>query len=204
LPDWIVASCEELAAAPRPTLVHLACGREILPGWVNADGADDVGADVVFDLGRCADERLPIGDDRVDGFFMGHAFAGIEATRAMLEELYRVARRDAKLVIRLPQATSSPERPARRYRLDTFAEWGQPGRAADWKVERVKLVVAPDVADTRAVADIAARMGTEANVVREIVVHLRAVKPPRAGDPRRLDAAAISVVSSPPDEDSRF
>ena len=142
---------------------------------------------------------------------MGHAFERIERTFAMLQELYRVAKPGARFVIRIRQPREPSDRPRRRCPLDGFDPWGQPGHVdaapryvADWKVERIKLVVDPQVADLVAVTERAARMGAGADVVREIVVHLRAMKPSCAGDPRLLGAPAVDVSTSPIDEGSAF
>ena len=213
LPEWLRSACAALASAPARTLVHLACGPDVFPGWINVDVRLDVGADITFDLERCARERLAIDADSVDGFFMGPAFARIDGTRAMLQELYRIARPDARFVIRVGQETSGSASggPARRYRPDSFNEYGQPAHAgrddpyaADWLVKRVKLVVDPELARSESDASVIARMGDEGNVVREMVVELRAVKPSRPRDPRFLECPAPTISRSPIDADSRF
>jgi hypothetical protein len=200
LPDWMHAACAKLAAAPR-TLVHLASGADVFPGWINVDARPDVGADVVFDLERCADERLPIGRDSVDGFFMGDAFARLERTFPMLQELYRIAKPEARLAIRVRRDAARPLRP------DAFDQYGQPGHPpahddyrADWQVECVTLVVGPGLADTRPAAEVAARM----DGVREVAVELRAVKPPRPRDPGLGMTPTLRVSSSPVEAATAF
>lgn len=213
LPDSMRSACEALTSAPARTIVHLACGLDLFPGWVNVDVRRDVGADVVFDLERCAHERLPIDANSVNGFFMGHAFARIDATLWMLEELYRIARPGALFVIRLRQGTagSSSTSPARRYGPDSFSEYGQPAHVgrddhyvADWRVARVKLVVDPTLAGSTSDADVLARMGRERDVVREMIVELRAVKPRRPRDLRLLEWPTPTVSWWPVDPDSQF
>lgn len=209
LPERIRASCEALAAAPPRTLVHLACGHDVFAGWVNVDARADVGADVVFDPERCAHERLPIDADSVDGFYMGHAFARVEATLALLQELYRVARPDARFVLRVSGVAS--DSPWRGRGLESFDELAQPARegrsdayTADWRLARVRLVVDPSLAGAANDTQVLARMGGPEDVVRELIVELRAVKPPRPRD-RRLHVRPIpTVTDSPIDPDSQF
>ncbi len=211
LPEELLAACATLAAAPPRTRVHLACGRDVFPGWINVDVKPDVGADVVFDLERCADERLPIDDDSVDGFFMGHAFASIEGTLAMLQELYRVARPAARLVIRVRPHASGAGDGTGRQATDEFNRYGQPqrgsvddGYAADWQLTRVKLVVDPALTEPATGGDGIDPAGADGTAVREIIAELRAVKPTRPRDPWWRADPAVVVTSSPIDTDSAF
>jgi hypothetical protein len=75
--------------------------------------------------------------------------------------------------------------------------YGQPGRtdtgdgyAADWRVRRVKLVADPDRAHE--------------NDVRQLIVELRAVKPPRCRDPRLSEVPTVCLTRSAIDRDSAF
>ena len=211
LRDELRAACEALAAAPRKMLVHLECGRDLFPGWTNVDARSDVGADIVFNLERCAREPLPLGDGSVDGFFMGHAFARLDGTLAMLQELYRTARPGARLVIRVGGPRSVCGGPTRWHGPDSFGRYGQPARAdgpdnyrADWLVKRIVLVVDPAVEGTESDAELVARARVDPGIVREVVAELQAVKPPRPRDSRLRDNPALTVSRSPIDPDSTF
>jgi SAM-dependent methyltransferase len=87
-------------------LLHLGCGHERMPGWINLDSSPNVGADIVFNLEACSQQKLPLDESSVDGFFMCHVFEHIDNTLGMMEELYRVAKPGARFVIRLPHGAS--------------------------------------------------------------------------------------------------
>ena len=135
MPAWTQPTYARLSAVPPSTLVHLACGRQIIPGWVNLDRNGDLGAEVVFDLDRCARERLPFEDDSVDGFLMHRAFAGIADAPAMMRELHRAARPGARFVFRVPFPATAA----------TF-DWFPPR----WRVKRIKWVVEPELLAAKA------------------------------------------------------
>jgi hypothetical protein len=211
LRDWMREACEALAAAPPRTLVHLACGHDVFSGWINVDARPDVGADLVFDLEQCADQPLPIADGSVDGFFMGHAFARLDGTLAMLQELYRIGKPEARLVIRVGGPRSARRGPARWDGPEHFDQYGQPARAgrvddyrADWLVKRIVLVIDPAVAGAESDAALVTRARVDPDIVREMVVELRAVKPQRLRDPRFRENPVLTVSRSPIDPDSRF
>src|SRR5262249_41854021 len=224
--DWMRASCEALAAAPVRTLLHLGCGRDLFPGWINVDVRPEVGADLVFDLERCEREQLPLANDSVDGFFMGHTFARIGGTLAMLQELFRIAKPDARLIVRVSGRDAGDGRSARwpwldrfgwrrrptgGHAPDRFSRYGQPARAgmrdeyaADWLIKRIVLVVDPVLAGSESDADLVTRARGECDLVRETVVELRASKPPRPRHRRLLENPLLTISRSPIDPDSAF
>ena len=189
MPAWAQATYARLSAIPPSRLVHLACGRQIIPGWVNLDRNGDLGADVVFDLDRCARERLPFEDDSVDGFLMHRAFAGIADAPAMVRELHRAARPGARFVFRVPfHATAA-----------TFGCF--PPR---WRVKRVKWVVEAERLAAEGEGALRERVAREPAIVRETVIEAHASKPPRADDRGGPETAPPVISGSRVDLDSAF
>lgn len=187
--SWVKKSERVAAFDRRAKVLHVDGGREYIPGWINAGGGDGR-FDVDFDLQACRAQKLPLADGTLDGIHLSHVLEGVRDAQALFEELYRVARPDAKLFVRVAHgARDDAWQDATQQRVwseGSFAHLAQPvqpGGASyrgDWALESVTLV-----ADTKATADelLAAR-----NQVREMVVELRAVKPARA--PRGLHPAA--------------
>jgi hypothetical protein len=214
LPQWL-----EAEAAKRQNsdvkLLHLGCGNDIMPGWINLDRASTAGADIVFDLETCAEARLPIESDSVDGIYMCHAFQQIEAVVPMMQELHRIAKADARFIIRLPHGASdnAVADPTQRHRYlpDNFSYFAQPAHAAkdddyagDWSVKRVKLVVDQGLIGAECTSSVLARASRERNLVEEMIVELRCVKPARPRQHQTLECPAPTISTTGFDPESVF
>jgi len=196
-------------------LLHLGCGHDNLPGWINLDRIPTLGADIVFDLEDCAERELPIAADTVDGLFMCHAFQQIDAILPMMQELHRVAKAGARFVIRLPHGASDESfaDPAHKwpYFPSSFASYAQPAHAGtdsdysgDWRVKRVTLVVDQNLIASESETQIRERIERELNVVQEMIVELRAVKPPRPRQPHLLEWPVPTISGTSFDAESDF
>ena len=175
----------------RKTVLHLGCGDEYIPGWINID-AQGPRCDIRFDIENCAGQRLPLADDSADGFYLCHVFHRVKDPLALMQELHRVARPGATIHMRLPYGSSDDawaDGAARPYFDSSFTRFSGPahrsgGRdyAADWQPTRVTLIVDPALlALGREEALRQIRAGR--NQVAEMVVELTAVKPARPCSP---------------------
>jgi len=170
--------------------LHLGCGRTILPGWTNLDGVALPGVDLVVDLEACVPGRIPLGDDSVECLLASHLLEHIRAPLPLMQELHRIARPGARLEVRVPYGSSDDawEDPThvRPYFADSFGYFGQPyywradyGYRGDWDLDLLELVLPDGPLRTAPVAEIAAAVRTQRNVVAEMVATLCAVKPIR-------------------------
>ncbi|MVN86718.1 methyltransferase domain-containing protein [Deinococcus sp. HMF7620] len=173
--------------------LNVGCGRTILPGWLNLDIQHLPGVDVVADLEACRTTPLPLEDESVDEFLLSHVIEHIRDSLAMMQELYRVATPEARMVIRVPHGASDDafEDPThvRQFFQQSFGYFSQPyywradyGYRGDWEVEQIQLFVRQaDWPDTTRVSptDMLHRINRERNLVTEMVVTLYPVKPMR-------------------------
>src|SRR5215831_340537 len=124
--------------------LNVGCGRHIIPGWINLDSQPFPGIDVIVDLERCAEVPLPIDDNSIDEFLLSHLIEHIRAPLPLMQELHRVARPEAKAIIRVPYGSSDDawedQTHVRAYFLQSFGYFSQPyywradyGYRGDWQ-----------------------------------------------------------------------
>ena len=170
--------------------LNIGCGRNILEGWENIDSARLPGVDVVADLDRCADQPLPYADNSVDEFLLSHVIEHIRHPLPLMQELYRIARPGARLVIRVPHGASDDahEDPThlRPYFQGSFAYFSQLaywradyGYRGDWELRKLTLFVDPAEHSGCSQEEILDRMRRMRNVVREMMAEMEAIKPLR-------------------------
>lgn len=177
-----------------PVKLHLGCGRNILDGWINLDITDSDGVDVIADLDNCRNEMLPFLENSIDEFYASHLIEHLKNPLPFMEELYRVAKPDAKALFRVPYGSSDDayEDPThvKRYFLNSFSYFSQPlywradyGYRGDWQVVRIDLVVSAQKYKDKPYEQVLEDVHTYRNIVKEMIVELKAVKPIR--EPRQ-------------------
>ncbi len=192
-PDARLLSSEQITNRSKKIILHLGGGNEYIPGWINID-ISGRRLDLKFDLNNCKSEKIPFGDDTVDGFYMSHVFEHIYDTLSLMSELYRVGKHGAKLFIRLPHGSSNDawEDPthARAYFESSFVYFSQPaysrvdyGYTADWQVKKIYLIVNNELLKGN-INNIQVLLRINRNMVNEMVVELEIIKPAR---PRNLE-----------------
>lgn len=170
--------------------LHLGCGKTILPDWLNVDCVDSPGVDLVFDLDTCSTNPFPLPDNSIEVILASHLLEHIAHPLPLMQELYRIAKPEAKATFYLPYGSSDDafEDPThvRPYFLNSFGYFSQPyywradyGYRGDWKVETIILSISAAKHSGRLTQDIMADIMTLRNVVSEMSVELTAVKPAR-------------------------
>lgn len=172
------------------TKLHLGCGLTILPDWINVDCVDLPGVDLLFDLDTCDNNLLPIEDNSIDTMLASHVIEHIAKPLPLMQELYRVAKPDAQLTLFLPYGSSDDafEDPthSKAYFLNSFYYFSQPyywrasyGYLADWQPELIVLKISAEDHGGRMAEDIMDDIMTLRNIVIEMGVTMRAIKPAR-------------------------
>ncbi|HYF93930.1 MAG TPA: glycosyltransferase [Symbiobacteriaceae bacterium] len=192
-------------AAEKPTRLHLGCGRNILPDWINLDIVSLPGVDIVADLDACGEQPLPLNDNSVDEFQANHLLEHLRNPLPFMQELYRVAKPGAAAVFRVPYGSSDDayEDPThvRQYFLGSFQYFSQPiywradyGYRGDWEVAQITLYVDKERYQGKPLDEVHRDVYSLRNVVREMQVELRAIKPMREPKRELLRAPKISCV----------
>jgi hypothetical protein len=183
--------------------LHLGCGRTILPGWVNVDMHPLPGVDVVADFDACAATPLPFLDNSAIEFQADHLIEHLVNPLPFMQELHRVAHPDARAVFRLPYGSSDDafEDPTHRraYFINSFSYFTQPnywradyGYRGDWDVVLLTLVLDATSYQGKSYEETMSDVQKLRNVVMEMVVELRAVKPIRAASRNLLRPTPVS------------
>jgi len=184
--------------------LNLGCGRSPLPGWVNLDLAPGPGIDVVADLDACRTTPLPFAENSVSRMRMVHVLEHIEDTLGLLQELHRIAEPRALLLVHSPYGSSDDayEDPThcQRFFINSFAYFAQPtfwradyGYRGDWEAESVVLVM--PAADNQGLTEqeMTRKVFQLRNVVQEIQVVMKAIKPIRPADRALQRGLAVSI-----------
>jgi len=173
-----------------PGRLNVGCGRNVLSGWINLDIAKLPGVDVVADIEKCSTTPLPLDTDSVEEFLLSHVIEHVHASLELMQELYRIAKPNAKATIRVPFGGSDDawEDPThvRAYFANSFGYFSQPfywradyGYKADWQPKRIIYLLEGRRYQNVPIQMLVEKIETQRNIVREMVAELAAVKPAR-------------------------
>lgn len=167
--------------------LNLGCGRDIRDGWVNVDCVPMPGVDHVVDF----DDKpvLPLPDDSVAYSEGSHVIEHLHYPLPFMEELWRVTKPGGTAAFRCPYGSTddADEDPThvRRMFHGSWGYFGQPhywradyGYRGDWQPMQVTLRIMPGF-DACTGEELEAVIQMQRNVVAEMAVSLRCVKPAR-------------------------
>jgi glycosyltransferase involved in cell wall biosynthesis len=97
--------CSLIAPSPRRRL-NLGCGLDIRPDYINFDGCPLPGVDVVASVDPFY-PRLPFDDEEFDEIVAYHVLEHVANKAAIIEEIWRIARHNAVIKIKLPDRNHS-------------------------------------------------------------------------------------------------
>jgi SAM-dependent methyltransferase len=200
--SWVQRSQRVACFDRRARVLHMDASAQYIPGWINA-GADPQRRDLTFDVRRERPLRLDLDDNSLDGIHLSHVLEGVSDPQALFAELHRVAKPNAKLLIRVRHGARDDawQDPSQHsvWTECSFSRYSQPAQTAvsdyggDWDVVEVRLVVDPQAC---AMSDDQLRDAVlvQRNLIGEMVVTLRAIKPARAACGTRLVSRPAPVI----------
>jgi protein O-GlcNAc transferase len=170
--------------------LNVGCGRNIMEGWLNLDFMPIEGVDIISDLDKCAEIPLPLEDNAIDEFLLSHVIEHIKSPLPLMQELWRIAKPDAQLVMKVPHGASDDawEDPThvRSYYTDSFGYFSQPfywradyGYRGDWRCDSITFVVSAQANQGLEGSEILQKINTQRNVVHEMIAQFTCIKPTR-------------------------
>jgi SAM-dependent methyltransferase len=170
--------------------LNVGCGRNIMEGWINLDMMMLDGVDIIADLDDCANTALPMEDNIIDEFLLSHVIEHINSPLPLMQELYRIAKPSAKLVMRVPHGAHDDawEDPThvRAYFTGSFGYFSQPfywradyGYRGDWLCKSVTFVVPNHLITGLQPDDVLHKINTQRNIVQEMIAEFTCIKPMR-------------------------
>ena len=91
-------SARRMIRRDRMRKLNLGCGRDVRPGYVNADRMLLPGVDVVLDL----EQALPFRDGAFDEIYSSHVLEHVDAFLALMGELHRICAPGGVLKLYVP------------------------------------------------------------------------------------------------------
>lgn len=177
-----------------PKRLHLGCGKHPREGWINLDQCKLPGVDIVADLNECGTKPLPFESDSFEEIFGNHVLEHVPNVLPMMQELHRISVKDGLCLFNLPYGGSDDawENPThvRPWFINSSAYFSQPlywredyGYRGDWNTDRILLKLDnkmySQVTDPQVILD---DMMTKRNIVLEMSITLRCIKPIRPMD----------------------
>ncbi|WP_349262622.1 class I SAM-dependent methyltransferase [Allocoleopsis sp.] len=185
--------------------LNLGCGKTVLPGWINLDKVPLSGVDIIANLDDCQEVKLPFDNDEIDEFFASHVIEHLHHPLAFMAEIHRIAKPNAKAVFRVPYGSSDDafEDPThvKPYFLNSFSYFAQPyywfadyGYRGDWFIDKRILWVDANTHQGKNAEQIMFEVKTFRNIVKEMIVELRAIKPIREPKQELWVESPIEIV----------
>ena len=185
--------------------LNLGCGANPIEGWINLDRRAGAGVDLVFDLELCRSVPLPFEENSVSAFRAWHLIEHMDDVLGLMQDCHRVAEPEALFRAAMPHGGHDDAWADPTHRRSMFARsfnyYQQPFHvfadydyAGDWRPETIYYKVSRKRAGTDRQEDLLTRIDVERNLVREMIVDLRAVKPARPRDRNLLSGPEIKIV----------
>lgn len=187
--------------------IHPGCGKTLYPNCANIDRTLDHGADFGLDLNH----GFPFPEDSFDSVYCSHTIEHLTDPLSFMQDLHRVCVHGAIAVFKTPYGSNDNawEDPThvRPYFLDSFGYFSQAaygnadyGYRGDWSIVERALKIVPGhglESFKDHLEDLLSIVTTQRNIVEEMKVTLRCVKPIRAAGTFREQAPVLFDLPQP-------
>lgn len=168
--------------------LNIGCGRDIREGWVNVDRSSSVGANKIMDVDT--DPWAYGTHNKASEIHLSHVLEHLKNPLFVMEQLWLVAKPDALLYVRVPYGSSDnaweDQTHVRPYFIGSFAYFSQMyykgadyGYRGDWEIDHIVLDVFTDRCDSNEGERVMEEIKLKRNMVNEMQVLLKAIKPAR-------------------------
>lgn len=122
--------------------LNLGCGKNKMKGYVNVDFNPFFSPEIIHDLNVFP---YPFKDNEFEEIYLDHVLEHLNNPFKVLEEIYRIAKNNAKVIVKCPHFSCNWLNPSHRsaissYLFNYFNPQGSEGYGeANFKVEKIKL-----------------------------------------------------------------
>jgi len=123
-----------------PTKIDLGCGKFKKEGFYGIDKFPGKNVDRVVDL----DKKLPFKNNSIEEIYTSHVLEHVESLEFVMEEIHRICKPNAKIVIKVPHFSGKSgffEFHKRFFRYDSFSEFEQKENDMDISNKQIKFQV---------------------------------------------------------------
>lgn len=168
---------------------NIGSGASKFEGWTNVDLVAQPGVDIVMDIDKDKWD-LSVYENKATDIFMSHIIEHLKNPLFAMEQLWHIAAPDCKLIIKVPYGSSDTawedQTHVRPYFIGSFQYFSQSpyvvndyGYRGDWEVTKILLDVETNRCDSNDPAAILEEIKVKRNMVREMTVEMKAIKPIR-------------------------
>jgi ubiquinone/menaquinone biosynthesis C-methylase UbiE len=189
--------------------LNVGSGESFIEGWINLDKTSSPDIDINFDLDLIPVEKIPLDENSIDTILMSHVIEHLRNPMDVMQDLYRLAKSNATLMIRTPhggndEAWIDPTH-IRPYFPRSFTYFSQPkyykfdySYLGDWRTDTIVLCTPLYQHAKKDFNSVINAINTQRNLVSELVVYLRAIKPARERKKELMSAPNTIITDSIP------
>lgn len=117
--------------------LNLGCGGDYKNGWVNVDERTNIKKDVTWNLEKMP---YPFKNNEFDEILLSHVLEHLSEPIDVLKEIIRISKNHAKIVIRVPHATSYANIASIQHKINFTEHSFLPHHLKEYDLENLELI----------------------------------------------------------------